>query len=142
AVVVAQQFQRSPAAFEAIAADFARTFAAGPVTPGPEDCIFAGALLSALRRSPLAETPDILTRTGLRRAGPANAVVLSLGAESAAVLRHRRLGYIVNCPRFRLAEAGAATLAWLRGNFDLLKRTPDDIRRDYVALIDAVPERL
>ena len=83
----------------------------------------------------------MLTRTGLRSAGPADAVMLSLGSEAEFVLRHRKLGYIVRCHDFRIAESGPAVRAWLQSNFERLKRTPGDIQRDYRTLIDAVRVR-
>jgi hypothetical protein len=136
--ITAEQFGRTPAEFEAVAADFVRSFAVGPIAPTASDCMFAGCLLSSLQRSPLTEHYDILTRTGFGRAGPVDAVILSLSAEMPMILRHRRLGYALNCYGFRVAEAGPAVRAWLRTNFEPVTRTPDDIRRDYLELIDAV----
>lgn len=83
----------------------------------------------------------ILSRTGLRRTGPADAVILSLNAESPIILRHRRLGYGVIIHDFRVAQAGPAVRAWLKTDFEPVKRNPDDIRRDYRELIDAVRAR-
>jgi hypothetical protein len=136
--VLAEQFSRSAAQIKAIAADLVRAFAAGPVIPTPSDWLFAGCLLSTLWRSPLTDHYDVLTRTGLRRTGPPDTVILSLNAETSFIVRHRRLGYTVNCYSYRVAQAGPAVQAWLRTNFEPIKRTPDDIRRDYRDLIDAV----
>jgi hypothetical protein len=139
--IVAEQFARSKVQSEEIAADLARTFAAGPVVPTASDWLFAGSLLSALQRSPLTDRYDVLTRTGLRETGPADAVILSLNAESEVILRHRRLGYGVSCYAFRVAGTGPAVRAWLRTNFEPIKRTPDDIRSDYRNLVDLVSAR-
>lgn len=133
-----EQFGRTPAEFDALIADFVQSFTAGPAVPAPSDWLFAGCLLSTLQKSPLTERYDILTRTGLGRAGPADAIILSLSAELPIILRHRRLGYALNSHGFRVAEAGPAVRAWLRTNFEPVRRTPDDIRRDYLELIDAV----
>jgi len=138
APVIAEQYSRTPGQIEAMAADFANTFAAGPLVPQPGDWIFGGCLMSALQRSPLSEHYDVLTRTGLRHAGPADAVLLSLAAEAKFVLRHRKLGYTVKCHDYRLAESGPAVLQWLRNNFERVNRSPDDIQRDYRNLIDTV----
>jgi hypothetical protein len=141
APVITEQLSRTPAQFDDIAADFATTFAAGPVVPSPSDWIFAGCLMSTLQRSPLTERYDMLTRTGLRHAGTADAVMLSLNVESESILRHRKLGYAVKLHDFRLAESGPAIRAWLHNNFERVKRTLSDIQRDYRTLIDTVRAR-
>jgi hypothetical protein len=135
--VIAEQHSRTPAEFDEIAADFARTFPVTTGTPRPDDWIFAGCLLSALQRSPLTEKYPLLTRTGLAHTGPADAVLLSLSAEAQDILRHRRLGYALHCHTFRLAETGPGVRSWLRNNFEIVRRTPADIKRDYQSLIDA-----
>jgi hypothetical protein len=48
---------------------------------------------------------------------------------------------VLQCHGFRLAEAGPAMTMWLRSEFEQVRRSPDDIRRDYCALIDAVASR-
>jgi hypothetical protein len=141
AAIVSEQLNRTSAQSQALAEDFARSFGAGAATPTPGDWMFAGALLSALQRSPLTEQYEILTRTGLRQAGPPDAVILSLNAESPVILRHRRLGYALNCHAFRIADAGPALRTWLQTDFEPVKRTPDEIHRDYLELIDAVGAR-
>ena len=141
AAITHEQLGRTPDQFQAIMADFAQSFPSGPVVPSPDDWIFAGCLLSALQKSPLMEHYEILSRTGLRRTGPADAVILSLNAESPIILRHRRLGYGVMIHDFRVAQAGPAVRAWLKTDFEPVKRNPDDIRRDYRELIDAVRAR-
>ncbi|NDP42267.1 MAG: hypothetical protein GZ089_06050 [Aromatoleum sp.] len=139
--LLAGQLVRTAAAASEIAIDFSRSFAAGSVVPTPGEWVFAGALMSALMRSPFAEPYDVLTRSGLRRVEASDAVLLSLNAEAAVVRRHRRLGYTLHCHDFRVAEAGPAVKAWLRTEFEKVRRTPDDIRRDYCQLIDAVRAR-
>jgi hypothetical protein len=141
APVIAEQYSRTPDQIEAMIADFAHTFPAGPHIPQPSDWIFGGCVMSALQRSPLSESYDILTRTGLRHAGPPDAVMLSVAAESRFVLRHRKLGYTVKCHDYRLVESGKAVLEWLRNNFERVDRTAADIQRDYRTLIDAVRAR-
>ncbi|MEO8304050.1 MAG: hypothetical protein ABI724_08015 [Betaproteobacteria bacterium] len=139
--VALEQMHRTTAEFDAIAADFAKTFASGSVIPSPGDWMFGAALLSALRHSPLTATHDTLTRTGLRRNLPVDAVILSLHAEPTVVLRHRRLGYAVNCHGFRIAQAGPGVREWLHTQFEPVSRTPDDIRCDLRELIDTVRAR-
>ncbi len=141
ASVVAGQLARSPDASREIAADFARSFGTGAVVPTPREWIFAGALLSSLLRSPIAEPQDLLIRGGLQRIESPDAVLMSLNAEPMFVLRHRRLGYTLHCHGFRIATAGPAIHAWLRADFEQVKRAPEDIFRDYCELIDAVRAR-
>jgi hypothetical protein len=107
----------------------------------PEAWMFVGSLLSALRRSPFTETYDILSRAGMRRIGPADAVILSLNAETCIILRHRRLGYLVSFHAYQVAAAGPVVRSWLQANFELVKRSPDTIRFDYRKLIEAVRSR-
>jgi hypothetical protein len=141
AAVLAEQLARTPEQFEALAADFARSFASASAVPTPADWMFAGALLAALQRSPLTDRYDVLTRSGLRHVGPAEAVVLSLNAEAPFVLRHRRLGYALQCHEFRIAQAGPALRTWLDMEFERVQRSTDDVRRDYRALIEAARAR-
>ena len=142
AVIAAEQLARTPEAVQEIAADFSQTFATGKVAPAPREWITAGAVMASLLRSPLTDSYDVLSRTGLRQiAGMPDAVLLSLHADGVFVLRHRRLGYALHCHAYRLLEAGPAFQTWLRTNFEQVRRTPDDIRRDYCALIDAVRAR-
>jgi len=95
-------------------------------------------LLSSLERSPMLESYDVLTPTGLRRLGPPDAVLLSLSAEMQSVLRHKKLGYSLQMLRHRQASAGPAVRAWLSSAFEPVKRSIDDIRRDYRRLIEAL----
>ena len=139
--VILEQFRRTASQFETIKEDFARSFGSGSAVPAPSEWMFGGLLLSALGRSPLSERYEILTRAGLQRVGPPDAVILSLGSELPTLLRHRRLGYSVNCHGFRLREAGPAVQAWLRRDFELIRRAPEQIRQDYRDLIDAVRAR-
>ncbi|MDR3418131.1 MAG: SGNH/GDSL hydrolase family protein [Nevskia sp.] len=136
--VVLEQLRRGPADVQAIAADIAGTLPAGPVVPTAADWIFAGTLLSALQQSPLTETYDVLTRAGLQRAGPADAVLLSLAAESPFIVRHRRLGYAVHLHDFRIAQLGPAVRAWFETHFERVRRSPADIQRDYRELVAAL----
>jgi hypothetical protein len=138
AQILTQQLHRTRADQLAIASDFVKSFAEGKVAPIGKGWIFAGALLSALQRSPLTERYPILTREGVSETGPANAVLLSLNSEAPVILRHKRLGYCISCHRFRMAETGPAVRSWLQNNFETVRRTIDEIRADYCRLIDAV----
>lgn len=141
AAVVLEQLDRTPESAREIAADFSRAFGAGKVEPQPKDWLFASAYMAALLRSPLGERHDVLTRSGLRKIEAPDAILTSLHAEGIFILRHRRLGYALQLHPFRMLECGPAVHAWLRAEFEQVRRTPDDIRRDYVALIDAVRAR-
>ncbi|SFK35484.1 hypothetical protein [Methylocapsa palsarum] len=135
AAVVKEQILRSKTEAGAIAADLAKGMLAGPAVPNASDWIFAGCLLASLGKSPMTDHYDMLTRSGLSRTGPPDAVVLSLMAEGPVVLRHKELGYTVHCVRSRFA--GPAFFEWLRSSFEQVKRAPADILNDYRQLIDA-----
>jgi hypothetical protein len=138
AAVTYEQLKRTTDQFQDIMTDFARSFSSGSVLPTADDWIFGGCLLSALQKSPLTEHYQVLTRTGLRRTGPADVVILSLNAEPAIILRHRRLGYRLRLHDFRVAQAGPVLRAWLKTEFEPIKRAPEDILHDYRALVEAV----
>jgi hypothetical protein len=136
--VVAEQIRRTLDEHAAITQDLAASLAGGGVSPDAADWVFAGAVLKALGTSPATERYNVLTRNGLRKAGPPDAIVLSLHAEEAVLLRHRRLGYALCLHRYRLNDTGRAFLPWLRANFELVRRTVQDIHADYRALIDLI----
>jgi len=86
----------------------------------------------------MREKYDVLTPTGLRQLGPADTVLLSLSAEVQSILRHKKLGYSIQMLRHRQAAAGPAIRSWLASAFEPVKRTVNDIQRDYRQLIDTV----
>jgi hypothetical protein len=98
-------------------------------------------MIAGLLRSPLSEPLDVLTRRGVTRIAAADAVLCSLNIEPVSLLRHRTLGYSLHQYGYRIATAGPAVLDWLRKNFEQVKRTPDDIKRDFEALIAAARVR-
>ena len=142
APITLEQLNRTSAQVEAIATDFIRLFQANANVPPPADWIFASCLLAALQKSPLTEEYDLLTRTGLHRAESVDAVILSLNAEAPVILRHRRLGYAISLHGFRIQDTSEMMRTWLTANFEPVKRTLDDVRKDLLALVDAVRARL
>jgi hypothetical protein len=138
APVLMEQLWRTPAQFDAIAGDLKAFLARSKVGPFPDDWIFAGTLLSVMQRNPVRESYNIFSGDGLNRLGPAEAVLLSLNAEPQSILRHAQLGYHLHVMRHHQAAAGPAIRAWLAETFEIVKRSIDDIKRDYEALIDAV----
>jgi len=138
APILLEQLNRTPAQRQAMAADLTSGLANSRTPATADDWLFAGALLSSLERSPMLESYDVLTPTGLRRLGPPDAVLLSLSAEMQSVLRHKKLGYSLQMLRHRQASAGPAVRAWLSSAFEPVKRSIDDIRRDYRRLIEAL----
>lgn len=135
---LAEQITRTPDQYEAIARDLTQALATGPVLASPQDWIFAAAILNLLQVSPVTDCYPILTRSGLSQAGPANAVVLSLNAETKTLLRHRKLGYSMWLHNFRLHDAGPVLQAWFHANFERVSRTLADIRQDCGNLIDLI----
>lgn len=111
--------------------------------PGPSAAgwLFVGALLKGLEPAHLDERHDLLTRSGLRRSSPASAICLSLVGEGQQLLRHRRLGYVLNIYSYRLQGAGQAVRDWLRRDFEPCFQTIDDIASQYRRLIEAAPGR-
>ena len=138
---IIDRIRLTPQQHEEIARDVSQGLLGGAITPGPTDLIFAGAMLDGLRASPVTARYDILTREGLRVAGPPGAIVLSANAEAPVALRHRRLGYWFQAHGYQLQQAGAAMNAWLRANFERLEHGPDAIRADYLELIDVIQAR-
>jgi hypothetical protein len=143
--IIIEQTMRTKAQYDEIAADLIGHFAGVGARVEPSEWIFLASLLQTLRRAPLAETYDILSRTGLHHTGPADAVLLSAHAESLLLLRHRRLGYTVSIHSHRLGRPAPNAEAWIRENFERIPRTLDDIAGDYrdlTGMIRAAPERL
>ena len=142
APVLLDQLLRTPNQNRAIAADLAAALGNNDRNATTsDDWLFAGALLSWLERSPIRDTYEVVTPAGLRRVGPADAVLLSLSSETNTILRHKRLGYSLQMLRHRQASAGPAIRSWLGSAFEPVKRSIDDIRRDYRRLIEAIGEQ-
>ena len=114
ACILLEQINRTSTHCDEIAADLARTWHRLGVMPTPHDWLFAGSLLANLQQKPIGEDYEILTRSGLSQIGPANAILLSVNSESSVILRHKRLGYSLNCHPYRIKEAGPAVRAWLQ----------------------------
>lgn len=136
-----EQLDRTPADMRAIRDDLARSFPPAGDAPVAADWLFIGALLNALERSPLDERYELLTPGALLTTPPPRAVALSVTAEMPHALRHRRLGYTLNCHPFRLQAAGDAVQRWLRENFERIARTPRIVQDDYRALLDRLAGR-
>ncbi len=133
-----EQFTRSATAYQAIAADIVSSLTAGSVKPTAADWLFVGALLVALDRSALRDTYDLLTPAGLRKAGTPTSVLISAQAEGGTILQHKKLGYRLHVLHVYRAAAGPAVSAWLASAFEPVKRTLDDMKSDYLSLIDRV----
>lgn len=132
--VIIEQIRRTPADRLAVAADFARVMTDNPEIASPEDWIFAAMSVQALQRSPTEERYDLVTRTGLETTAPADAIVLSIGAEAPVRLRHRTSGYSFGCHNYRLARIGPAMRDWFQRYFEWVDYSIDDIRRDYLEM--------
>ena len=89
--VIIEQINRTPEEAAALAEDFLGVIRDDPGACEAADWIFAAASVHALRRSPASDRFDMLTRTGIEAARPADAVILSVNAEPAVRLRHRRI---------------------------------------------------
>lgn len=132
------QLQRTPAQFEAIAADLRSFFGRSTTPPTPDDLMFAGTVLSVMQRNPIRENYTIFSPDGLARLKPADAVLLSLAVEPNTILRHRKLGYHIHIMRHHQVAAGPAVKAWLAEAFEPVRRSVNDIKQDYITLIDKI----
>jgi hypothetical protein len=126
-----EQIDRTDTERRAIAADVSRWFADNADKTAAEDWVFVGAALNGLGRSPLEERYDILTRTTLRRDGPADAVLLSLHSEIHGRLRHKTLGYLFPVHGWRRDRQSEGLRAWMRQAFELERPDLDAITQDY-----------
>jgi hypothetical protein len=138
APLLLDQLQRTPAQFETIAADVRDFFGRSATPPTSDDLMFAGTILSVMQRNPIKDNYNVFSANGLTRLGPADAVLLSLAVEPNAILRHRKLGYHIHVMRHHQAAAGPAIKAWLAESFEPVRRSVDDIKRDYTSLIDKI----
>ena len=136
--IVVEQLRRTTADRRQIAEDLAQSFLTANTIPDSDDWLFIGALLKALDRSPANESTTILGRSGLRNLPPPRLILMSLLAEGTVVARHRRLGYTVAFHRFRLFQAGPRIQHWLRENFVAVSRSVEDIRWDYLDLLETL----
>lgn len=141
AALVAEQMRRTPEEAAAIRADAWTSLASRPEALAAADWVFVGTLIGALLRSPLTESRDRLSRTGLSRTATFDAVLLSLNSEPTRIWRHRRLGYALALHGYRLSEAGPGVRRWLERDFERVERATDDIARDLGALAGAMRSR-
>jgi hypothetical protein len=138
APILLEQLERTASEKQAIAADLAAALANTRTPATADDWLFAGALQASLEQSPMLDSYDMLTPSGLRKQRPADAILLSLSSEVQSVLKHKKLGYSLQMLRHRQASAGPAIKSWLSSAFEPVKRSIDDIRRDYRRLIEAI----
>ncbi|MBS2022483.1 MAG: hypothetical protein JST92_08740 [Deltaproteobacteria bacterium] len=81
--------------------------------------------------SPLLERVELLGPEGLVLAAPPDVVVLSLNSEYAPHFRHKQTGWLLSMHGFRLnTDLSPAARDWLRRDFELVRRTPDDVARE------------
>jgi hypothetical protein len=91
-----------------------------------------------MQASPLTDRHWVLRADRLEISAAPHAVLVSLQAEPRVLWRHRRLGYHLCMFPHRVSDAGPAIRNWLREAFEPAPRTVDDIRADYVALVDLI----
>ncbi|NKC34604.1 hypothetical protein [Falsiroseomonas selenitidurans] len=113
-----EAMRRTPAELQAISEGMRRAFADGP-PPGAEDWLFAGSLLAALGRNPVALDAPLLTQAGITRVARPDAILFSLIGDARTVLRHRTQGWSLALHGYRLQPdlIGPATRAWLDAAF-------------------------
>ncbi|MES2496855.1 MAG: hypothetical protein V4618_12125 [Pseudomonadota bacterium] len=138
--IVTQQLGRSETERNAIWADFCAGMAARKPLSQPDDWIFGSSLIKAICASPAGEDYTTFSDQGIGALPPADVVIMSLHAESPIRLRHRRLGYDIRLHRFRFLQMGPALRSWLKDNFVQTTRSIEDIRTDYLALIESLKQ--
>jgi hypothetical protein len=111
--------------------------------PEAQEISFAFHLLAeAVGTSPILERTEILTAGGVAELPPPEAIALTLGSELAHHFRHKRTGWIIALHSFRFGPfIGPGVADWLRQDFEPVKRTVADMRRDLAALADEVQAR-
>lgn len=135
-LVVLEQLQRSPALRHAITADILGALNAG--VADADDLSFASLMLRQLCAQPLTDGNTCLSANGTVDIGPPRTILLSLSSEPQLMLRHRTLGYHVYILSGDARAAGPAMRKWLKGAFEPVRRTTDDIRRDLLQLVSGV----
>jgi hypothetical protein len=139
APMLLDQMRRTPAQFEAIAADLHAGVMATKHAATSGDLLLAGTLLSAMQKNPIKDRAVIFSGGGLKTLRPAEAILMSLNAEPQTVLRHRKLGYHLHLmPLQQMTSSGSAMRDWLADSFEPVRRSIDDIRRDYEEFVEAV----
>ena len=138
APILLDQLERTPAQFEAIAADVHSYFGGLSTPPSFSDWMFIGTMLQVLQNTPLKDNYSTFSANGIQKLGPADAVLLSGAVEPQSILRHKKLGYHMHVMRHHQAAAGPAVRAWLSSAFEAVKRPLDVIRSDYERLIDGL----
>ena len=141
APILLEQMARSPADIRAIEEDIARSFGSAPVPPAGRDFMMLGAIVNALVRSPLTDTLTVASPAGVAVVQRPDAILLSILSESSLLMRHKRLGYAMQIHSYRLSETGPAFHAWLRANFEQVRRSLADVAHDLGRLVDAVRSR-
>ena len=111
--------------------------------PDGQSLLFALHLLAeVVGASPLLEQTELLTRRGVVDQGPPDVVVLSLGSEFSPHFRHRATGWLIAIHDFRLRTfIGPALRAWLKRDFEPVRRTVADVERDLGALSEELTAR-
>jgi hypothetical protein len=140
APVLLDQLKRKPAMFEAIAADMRKFILDSKISPSHYDWIMFGAFMAVLQGSPIKDQYTLITPSGTVQTKPADALLLSLNSEPQWIFRHKTLGYHVHTLRHHQVAGGPVFRAWLANAFELVKRSVDDIRRDYERLLDGIQD--
>lgn len=136
--IVTQQLRRGDAERQAIWADFCAGMARGKLPGQPDDWIFGSSLIKAVCASPVSEDYTTFSNQGIGELPPADVVIMSLYGESPIRLRHRRLGYDIRIHLFRFKQMGPALRAWVQENFAQSLQSVEEIRADYLALLEAL----
>ncbi len=139
--VIIEQIRRTPEERARLVASLRGFIAGEEGASRMQGWFFAAALANALGASPTTTGHDVLSRNGISRAAPPDAILLTARAETAMAVRHRETGCTFSFHGYRLHDAGPAFTQWLKANCDIVRKSASDILRDYEELLHTLRER-
>jgi len=157
--VLLEQLRRTPAQARELLAGVQRMLAQlvergtddafSPRSDGPsrrnalaQDLLFLQhAAAETVSPSPLLERLELFGAEGVCLAPPPALVLLSVGSEYAAHLRHRRTGWLLSTHGFRFADLSPAGQAFLHEEFEHVPRSHADVEASLAQLALELRER-
>lgn len=100
----------------------------------PDDWMVAGCFGKMLTDRVIVEGYPVLSAQGVSLSAPADCVIMSMLAENAIQLRHKRLGYHMPMHAWVFHRLPDAFRQWVRAAFEQVKISFDELERDYISL--------
>lgn len=139
--MIVEQMRRTDEDRAALEDVFRSAIIACPPGDSGLDWSFALFAMKALKNCPVLDRYEILTGQGVESVGPASAVILSIGSEQVTRLRHRRLGFMLDCRTFLYSKLSQAMKEWLQNTFELVRHPVDDVKQDYLRMVRELRRR-